>query len=128
MKPELNFSHKPISSMVFFMILTGHGMNDKHVTRAISLCKKIISCFSYSWKKRRHLAEVQMQMGLPCHQLITKSATHWGSRQQMTERVLEQEGALAKILSSDKKTRHPALSGEEYATLSYVKPVLHLFN
>ncbi|CAM4494650.1 unnamed protein product [Leuciscus chuanchicus] len=131
----------------------GHGMNDKRVTRAISLCKRIVSCFSYSWKKRRHLAEVQIQLGLPSHQLITESATRWGSRQQMIERVLEQEGALAKVLSNDKKTRHlvptwqdlevleavqkvlkplqdftDALSGEEYVTLSYVKPVLHLFN
>ncbi|XP_042609782.1 zinc finger BED domain-containing protein 4-like [Cyprinus carpio] len=73
----------------------GHGMNDKRVTRAISLCKRIVSCFSYSWKKRRHLAEVQIQLGLPSHQLITESATPWGSRQQMIERVLEQEGALA---------------------------------
>nr|XP_014042140.1 unnamed protein product [Salmo salar] len=71
----------------------------------------------------------------------------------MIERVLEQEGALAKVLSNDKKTRNlvptwqdlevleavqkvlkplqdftDALSGEEYVTLSYVKPVLHLFN
>lgn len=135
------------------MFLTGHGMNDKRVTRAISLCKRIVSCFWYSWKKRRHLAEVQIQLGLPSHQLITESATRWGSRQQMIERVLEQEGALAKVLSNDKKTRHlvptwqdlevleavqkvlkplqdftDALSGEEYVTLSYVKPVLHLFN
>ncbi|XP_074551526.1 E3 SUMO-protein ligase ZBED1-like [Halichoeres trimaculatus] len=131
----------------------GHGMSDKRVTRAISLCKRIVSCFSYSWKKRRHLAEVQIQLGLPSHQLITESATRWGSRQQMIERVLEQEAALAKVLSGDKKTRHlvpswqdlevleavqkvlkplqeftDALSGEEYVTLSYVKPVLHLFN
>ncbi|XP_069388963.1 E3 SUMO-protein ligase ZBED1-like [Paralichthys olivaceus] len=131
----------------------GHGMNDTRVTRAISLCKRVVSCFSYSWKKRRHLAEVQIQLGLPSHKLITESATRWGSRQQVIERVLEQEGALAKVLSSDIKTRHlvptwqdlevleavqkvlkplqdftDALSGEEYITLSYVKPVLHLFN
>lgn len=80
-------------------------MNDKRITRAIALCKKIVSCFSYSWKKRRHLAEVQMQLDLPC-QFVTESATRWGSRQLMIERVLEQQGALAKVLSSDKKTRH----------------------
>ncbi|KAJ8369457.1 hypothetical protein SKAU_G00094850 [Synaphobranchus kaupii] len=130
----------------------GHGMNDNRITRAISVCKRIVSCFSYSWKKRRQLAEVQIQLGLPGHQLITESATRWGSRQEMIERILEQEGALAKVLSADKKTRHlvptwqdlevleaihkvlkplqdftDALSGEEYVTLSYVKPVLHLF-
>lgn len=71
----------------------------------------------------------------------------------MVERVLEQERALAKVLSADKKTRPlvltwqdievleaiqralkplqdftDALSGEEYVTLSYIRPVLHLFN
>lgn len=127
-------------------------MDDHRITRAIALCKRIVSSFSYSWKKRRELAEVQIQMGLPAHQLITESATRWGSRQQMISRVLEQERALTKVLSADKKSRHlvptwqdievleavqkalkplqdftDALSGEEYVTLSYVRPVLHLF-
>ncbi|XP_076836729.1 E3 SUMO-protein ligase ZBED1-like [Brachyhypopomus gauderio] len=131
----------------------GHGMDDARITRAISLCKKVVSCFSYSWKKRRDLAEVQMQLGLPSHQLITETTTRWGSRLLMIERVLEQERALSKVLSADIKTRPlvltrqdievleavqkalkplqdftDALSGEEYATLSYVRPVLHLFN
>lgn len=94
-----------------------------------------------------------MQLGLPGHQLITESATRWGSRLLMIDRVLEQERALAKVLSADKKTRPivltwqdievleavqkalkplqdftDALSGEDYVTLSYVRPVLHLFN
>ncbi|ROL50917.1 Zinc finger BED domain-containing protein 6 [Anabarilius grahami] len=47
----------------------GHGMQDPRITRAISLCKKTVSTFSYSWKKRRELAEVQAQMNLPAHQL-----------------------------------------------------------
>lgn len=124
-------------------------MDDARITQAISLCKKIVSSLSYSWKKRRELAEVQMQLGLPGHQLITEAATCWGSRLLMVERVLEQERALAKVLSADKKTRllvltwqdiefqktlkplkdfSDALSGENFVTLSHVRPVLHLFN
>lgn len=135
------------------LILTGHGMDDSRITRAISLCKKIVSSFSYSWLRRRDLSEVQQQLGLPNHQLITESATRWGSRLLMIERILEQERAITKVLSSDKKTRHllltwqdlevleavqkalkplqeftDALSGEDYVTLSYVRPVLQLFN
>ncbi|XP_013880075.1 zinc finger BED domain-containing protein 1 [Austrofundulus limnaeus] len=131
----------------------GHGMDDARVTRAISLCKKVVSSFSYSWKKRRDLAEVQIQLGLPSHQLITETATRWGSRLLMIDRVLEQERALSKVLSADMKTRPlvptwqdievleavqkalkplqdftDALSGEDYVTLSYVRPVLHLLN
>ncbi|RXN16574.1 zinc finger BED domain-containing 1-like protein [Labeo rohita] len=121
-----------------------HGMQDPRITRAISLCKKSVSAFSYSCKKRRELAEVQAPMNLPAHQLSTESTTRWGSRLEMVERVLEQERALAKVLSADKKTRSlvltwqdievleaiqralrplqdftDALSGQEYVTLSY---------
>nr|XP_055051828.1 uncharacterized protein LOC129437603 [Misgurnus anguillicaudatus] len=128
-------------------------MDDSCITRAISLCKTVVSSFSYSWRKRRELAEVQIQLGLPAHHLITESVTRWGSRQQMIEHFLEQEGAITKVLSANKKSRHlvptwqnievleaiqkalkllqdftDALSGEEYVTISYVRPVLHLFN
>ncbi|XP_076734617.1 E3 SUMO-protein ligase ZBED1-like [Maylandia zebra] len=131
----------------------GHAMDDARITRAISLCKKVVSSFSYSWRKRRELAEVQIQLGLPSHQLLTEATTRWGSRLLMIERVLEQERALSKVLSVDMKTRPlvptwqdievleavqkalkpcqdftDALSGEKYVTLSYVRPVLHLFN
>ncbi|XP_025759720.1 zinc finger BED domain-containing protein 1-like [Oreochromis niloticus] len=131
----------------------GHAMDDARITRAISLCKKVVSSFSYSWRKRRELAEVQIQLGLPSHQLLTEATAGWGSRLLMIERVLEQERALSKVLSVDMKTRPlvptwqdievleavqkalkpcqdftDALSGEKYVTLSYVRPVLHLFN
>ncbi|KAJ4946777.1 hypothetical protein JOQ06_008823 [Pogonophryne albipinna] len=84
--------------------------------------------------------------------LITESPTRWGSRQRMIERFLEQEKALVRVLGSDKKSRHlvptwqdldvlesinkavkplqeftDALSGESYVSVSYIKPVLHLF-
>ncbi|KAI7809954.1 putative zinc finger BED domain-containing protein 1-like, partial [Triplophysa rosa] len=67
------------------------------------------------------------------------------------ERVLDQEKAISQVLKADKKTRHlvpswqdvdvmesvkkalsplkdftDALSGEDYVSISYVKPVLHL--
>ncbi|XDV17019.1 hypothetical protein PO909_016474 [Leuciscus waleckii] len=71
----------------------------------------------------------------------------------MIERVLEQQKALSQILLADRKTRHlvpqwqdtdvlesvskalkplqeftDILSGEDYVSVSYLKPVLHLFN
>lgn len=96
-------------------------MNDARVTRAISLCKRVVSSFSYSWKKRRELAGVQIQLGLPDHQLITESTTRWGSRLQMIETVLEQESALAKVLSADKKTRPFVPSWQDIEVLEAVK-------
>uniref|UniRef100_A0AAV2K8K1 Transposase n=1 Tax=Knipowitschia caucasica TaxID=637954 RepID=A0AAV2K8K1_KNICA len=116
--------------------------NGANVVKAVQLNKWLrMQCFGH----RLHLAIR--------HQLITESATRWGSGLVMIERVLVQERALAKVLSADKKTRPlvfiwqdievleaiqkalkplqdftDALSGEDYVTLSYVRPVLHLFN
>lgn len=94
----------------------------------------------------------RMSLVYPTHPLITESPTRWGSRQQMIEQVLEQEKSIARVLGSEKKNRHlvaswqdidvlksvneavsplqeftDALSGEAYVSVSYLKPVLHLF-
>lgn len=128
-------------------------MKDDRIQRAVGVCKRIVSAFSYSWKKRRDLAIVQNDLGLPKHVLTTEMPTRWGSRQMMIKRVLEQERAISQVLKADKKSRHlvlswqdvdvleavnkvlsplqdftDALSGEQYVSVSYLKPVLSLFN
>ena len=128
-------------------------MKDPRIGRAMGLCKKLVSSFSYSWKKKRELAVAQQQLNLPEHSLKTECPTRWGSRQAMIHRVLEQQKAIAQVLSSDRKTRHlsltwqdvdvleainkslsplveftDALSGEKYVSVSFFKPTLHLFN
>ncbi|KAK1906521.1 Zinc finger BED domain containing protein 1 [Dissostichus eleginoides] len=129
------------------------SMKDSRIDRAVGVCKKVVSSFSFSWKKRRDLGTAQQELNSPAHQLISESPTRWGSRAKMIERVLEQERAISQVLAADKKTRHlvltwqdlevlesvlkalkplleftDALSGEDYVTVSYVKPVLHLFH
>lgn len=116
-----------------------------------SVCKKVVSAFSFSWKKKRDLAQAQTELKLPQKKLKTESPTRWGSRLAMMERVLEQESAISQVLKADRKTRQlapswqdvevmecvkkalgplrdftDALSGEDYVSVSYVKPVLHL--
>ncbi|KAM3850676.1 RING finger protein 17-like, partial [Diretmus argenteus] len=106
-----------------------------------------------SWKKRKALQEAQKRLNLPEHELITECQTRWGSRMLMIDRILEQQKALAEVLSGDRNTRHlvlnyqdldvlesvskalgplleftDALSGEEYVSVSFLKPVLSLFN
>nr|XP_023675618.1 zinc finger BED domain-containing protein 4-like [Paramormyrops kingsleyae] len=128
-----------------------NGVKDPRIDRAIGVCKKAVSAFSYSWKKRRDMTEVQAELGLPQHLLISESPTRWGSRQKMIERFLEQEKAITRVLGADKKMRHlvptwqdlevleatnkavkplqdftDALSGESYVSVSCIKPVLHL--
>ncbi|XP_049908073.1 E3 SUMO-protein ligase ZBED1-like isoform X3 [Epinephelus moara] len=128
------------------------SMKDTHIDHAVAVCKKVVSSFSFSWKRRRDLATAQQELNLPAHQLISESPTRWGSREKMIERVLKQEQVISQVLAADKKTRHlvltwqdlevlesvhkalkpllkftDALSGQSYVTVSYVKPVLHLF-
>lgn len=121
------------------------------MSRAIGLCKKLVGHFSHSWKKKAALIEAQRELKLPEHSLITECQTRWGSKEMMIGRVLEQIKAISQVLSGDRYARsliptwqdievlesvhkalHPlldftdALSGEEYVSISYLKPVLHL--
>ncbi|KAK0151906.1 Endoplasmic reticulum export factor CTAGE5 [Merluccius polli] len=129
------------------------SVKDPRINRAVALCKKIVSSFSHSWKRRKALKKAQAEHNLPLHRLITETPTRWGSRQMMIQRVLGQEKALSQVLKADRKTRHlvptwqdtdvlesisktlgplleftAALSGEQYVSVSYIKPVLQLFN
>ncbi|XP_041744560.1 E3 SUMO-protein ligase ZBED1-like [Coregonus clupeaformis] len=83
--------------------------NEPRVSRATGVCKKVVSTFSYSWKKQKALTSAQDKLSLPLHELITESLTRWGSRLQMMERVLEQEKAITQVLAAGKKhsTLHP---------------------
>ncbi|XP_056119514.1 E3 SUMO-protein ligase ZBED1-like [Rhinichthys klamathensis goyatoka] len=126
---------------------------DGRIDRAVGVCKKLVSHFSHSWKASDALAKVQKELNLPSHCLISECQTRWGSRQMMISRILEQQQALTQVLSADKKVRHliptwqdidvlesvskslgplldftDALSGDEYVSVSFVKPVLQLFN
>ncbi len=139
--------------MSYLFLLENAVKDDSRISRATGLCKKLVGHFSHSWKKKVALNEAQEELQLPKHALITECPTRWGSRQRMIERVLEQQKALSQILSADRKTRHlvpqwqdtdvlesvskalkplqeftDALSGEDYFSVSYLKPVLHLFN
>ncbi|XP_038163162.1 E3 SUMO-protein ligase ZBED1-like [Cyprinodon tularosa] len=131
----------------------GHALKDDRVSRAIGLCKKLVGHFSHSWKKKAAMAEAQRELKLPEHSLITECPTRWGSKEMMIARVLEQLKAITQVLSGDRYARsliptwqdievlesihkalHPlqeftdALSGEEYVSISYLKPVLHLLS
>lgn len=134
-------------------IVTERSVKEQQVERAIGVRKKVLSAFCNSWKRKRELATAQAEMGLPAHQLLTETLTRWGSQQQMIERILEQEKTLAHVLRADRKTRHlvltwqdtdilesvnkalsppiaftDALSGEQYASVSYLKHVLNLLS
>ena len=126
--------------------------DDRRVDRALGVCRKIVTSFSHSWKKKRDLAEAQEQLSLPKHSLVVDCATRWGSTEKMVSRILEQETALRQVLVADRKTTHlvptwqdvevlesvqsairpladftDMLSGEKCVTLSSLRPILHIF-
>ncbi|XP_051535847.1 zinc finger BED domain-containing protein 4-like [Myxocyprinus asiaticus] len=128
-------------------------LKDGRIDHALNMSKKVVGCFSYTWRRRSELSEAQKELKLPEHKLKTEFPTRWRSKQAMIARVLEQQSAISCVLSMDKKVRHlvptwqdievleavnnslsplaeftDALSGEQYVSVSYVKPVLHLFN
>lgn len=139
----------------FVLSITGNALKDdaQSINRATGICRKIVGHFSHSWKKRVALREAQRELNLPEHAMVTDCSTRWGSTQKMIARVLEQQNALSKVLSADRKVRHlllswqdlevlesvnkalsplqdftDVLSGEHYVSISYVKPALHILN
>lgn len=124
---------------------------ERRISRALGVCRKLVGTFSHSWKKKRELGEVLERLNLPNHSLVIDCATRWGSTEHMVSRVLEQEQAIRQVLSGDRKTSHlvptwqdievleslkaaigpladftDMLSGEQRVTVSAVKAVLHI--
>ncbi|XP_065899760.1 E3 SUMO-protein ligase ZBED1-like [Dysidea avara] len=125
--------------------------DDSRVQRALSICRKIVTSFSHSWKKKRDLSEAQATLEFPQHSLVSDCVTRWGSQQLMVGRILEQESAIRQVLASDRRCSHllptwqdievlqsihavlsplaeftDTLSGEERVTASAIKPLLDL--
>ncbi|KAJ8250122.1 hypothetical protein COCON_G00233380 [Conger conger] len=71
------------------------------IERAVSVCKKVVSSFSFGWKRRRDLATAQKELNIHAQQLISESPTRWGSRQKMIEPVLEQDRAESHYCGTD---------------------------
>ena len=122
--------------------------DDPRVHRPLGLCRKIVTSFSHIWKKKCDLAKAQSDLDLTPHSLVADCATHWGSRQKIVSRILEQESSIQQVLSADRKATRliptwqdlkvlesmqaalspladftDMLSGEERVTVSTIKPV-----
>ncbi|XP_058631608.1 uncharacterized protein LOC131540596 [Onychostoma macrolepis] len=82
--------------------------------------KKVVGCFSYSWRRRRELSEAQKELKLPQHKLKTECPTRWGSKQAMIARVLEQQCGISCVLSVDRKARHLVPTWQDIEVLGAV--------
>ena len=130
------------------------ALKDSHCVPTIGAFRKLVSAFSMSWKRRQHLASTQVTMKLPQHHFSTDCATRWESTGKMVERIREQQQeAINFVLGNDQKASHlilnwqqkdvlesidktlsplkkmtDLLSGEDYVTISAIKPMLqHIF-
>ena len=152
-KTILGWTHLPCFGHNLHLAI-GHSLkDDTRIDRAVGVCKRLVSAFSYSFKKKRDLTEAQKEFRLPEHSLITDCQTRWGSTQKMIGRVLEQEKAIRKVLGGDRKTSHlvptwqdldvleslnaalnplsdftDMLSAENYVSVSAVLPVLKILH
>lgn len=118
--------------------------DDQRIKRATGLCKQQVAVFTHSWKKKAALKKAQQELNLPNPSLITECPTRWASDRKWWGCWSR---ALSQVLSQDQKTRHlvltwqdtdvlesinkalsplDALPGEDYVSVSYLKPVLHL--
>lgn len=133
-------------------LAVGKGFKDEaRVNRTLGVCRKLVATFSHSWKKKREITQVQQELGLPQHSLVTDCVKRWGSLQTMVSRVLEQEKTIRKALRGDRKTSHlvptwqdidvlesiqaalgpladftDMLSADNFVTMSAILPVLHI--
>ncbi|XP_065889309.1 E3 SUMO-protein ligase ZBED1-like [Dysidea avara] len=124
------------------------GLQDQRCSSTIGTCRKVVSAFSMSWKRRRDLTSTQATMDLPQHSLAADCVTRLGSTGKMVERIREHQESINVVLSNDKKASHlilnwqkkevlkaidtllsplkkmTDLSAKDYVTISTIKPML----
>lgn len=100
------------------------GIADGRVERVLRVCRQIVSSFSYSWKRRRELAEEQDKRNLPKHKLKADVKTRWGSVFDMISRIMEQQEPIRIILANDRRTAHLVPTWQDMDVLESVVAVL----
>ena len=148
---RLMWTHLPCFGHNLHLAVVNSTKDEPRVQRCLGLCRKLVSTFSHSWKKKRDLAKAQSDLGVPQHSLVTDCATRWGSQLRMIDRILEQEACIRQVLTVDRKNAHliptwqdldvlesmkaalgqlddftDMLSGEKKVTVSAIRPVLHI--
>ncbi|XP_062404697.1 E3 SUMO-protein ligase ZBED1-like [Sardina pilchardus] len=102
----------------------GKSLKIDRVDVAIKACRSVVQGFNHSWKRRRELAKIQMEMNIPQHTLVQDVVTRWGSTYDMVSRFVEQHAAVAATLMADRNTRHLVLKGAYISTLEDTARVL----
>ena len=67
-----------ICGCAFLVLVTAYTLqwlDDSRVQCTVGLCRKLVSTFSHSWKKKRDLTKTQSDLGLPQHSVVTDCVT-----------------------------------------------------
>ena len=70
---KLEWSWLPCFGHNLHLAITNSMKCDSRITRAIDISHKIINTFAHSWKKKRDLTQLQVELNLPSHSLVTVS-------------------------------------------------------
>ena len=62
---DLGWPHLSCFSHNLHLAVTSATRDDRQVSRALGLCRKLVGTFSHSWKKRRDLSKAQVDFDLP---------------------------------------------------------------
>ena len=125
--------------------------SDKRYIRVLGVCHKIVSAFSQNWKRKEELTKAQLNLGISEKSLVADCPTSWGSMFKMVGQILEQKEAIKLTLHGDRSASHliptwqdinvlesidkalsplheltDILSGEQYVTVSAIRPMIYL--
>ena len=98
------------------------------VTKMLARVRRIIGHFHRSEKAMRNLREKQKQLGAPMHKLINDCVTRWGSTYSMLQRFIEQQQPICAVFLEDRDTRQFMLSDAEISAAEELVAILEVFH
>ena len=102
------------------LAVTNSIKDDSRVSRAVGMCHRITGHFVHSFKKKSALKAAQVELKFPQHSLVSDCETHWGSKFKFFQRTLEQEPAIRKVLSQDRKASHLLLTWQDVQVMGSI--------
>lgn len=96
---ELGIQRVPCLGHVIHNAIT-HALKDDRISALLTMCRRIVSVFSHSFKMKKAFTTIQEKHKLPRKQLVGDVKTRWASKYQMMSRILEQEVAISELFSS----------------------------
>ena len=89
----------------------------------IKSAKTIVAFYNHSTKATEKLKELQGELNLPNHKVVTDSPTRWNSTYYMLRRLLEQKAAITVMCASSTGPRI-SLSASEWCVMKELVQIL----